>query len=107
MKYIIVAAGLLFSLNAFALFSGDNNDSSDSSSTNKLRVKDRDDDTTKGFSRPMCQSFCDKYKAKVQVCDVSIDGSDHWYEAPSAQGNAAAGGNSLSVTYKIECGPTE
>ncbi|MGV3739679.1 MAG: hypothetical protein ACO1N3_00085 [Gammaproteobacteria bacterium] len=88
MKYIIVAAGLLFSLNTFAM---------DSSS------KSSEDNTAQRFSRPMCKSFCDQYHVGVQSCNVQITGSSHSMTAPGNGRPASASGNSLGLTYDIVC----
>lgn len=103
MKYILVATGLLFSLNAFALFSGDTNGSKGSSSASSFSIKGSDDDTTQGFSRPMCKSFCDQYHVGVQTCDVQITGSSHSKNAPADAQPATSSGNSLGLTYNIVC----
>lgn len=108
MKYILVAAGLLFSLTAFAVGPGNTDDSRLESSQNGGNSQSSSkSDLLQVFSKPSCQAFCDQYGAAVQTCDINVTGPEHTYSAPDDDGHPAmASGNSLSLTYNVVCGPS-
>lgn len=105
MKYILVAAGLLFSLTSFAA----DQENTDNSGlvTEQNREKPRVSiigDISQHF-KSGCQSFCSQYGADVQTCDINVTGPHQSYNAPEPDGSpAAATGNSLALSYNIICG---
>ena len=94
MKYTLLAAGLLFSINVCA----------DGAPTSTTPAQSMDSAAVQNLFHPACKAFCDNYNQQVAKCEVRVN-SGGSQESADPMG-ASASGTSVSIDYNFTCTPT-
>lgn len=96
MKYTLLAAGLLFSINIWA--------DDMVVPTPEVPKVGMDSAAVQKLLNPACKAFCDSNNQQVATCEVSVNGGSS-QEKPDPMG-ASASGTSVSIDYNFICTPT-